>query len=266
MIQSHLKDGIIERCYFLKTMKGKVKNHMKKKLTALLLIALMAFAVAACGTDETATDTEATDAEVTEITYESIYDEYSQKIKDAAPGLVEEYNKDAADKAGDINALAELSNTKIEKLAEISVEGTEKMAELMLKNGDSEDVYTEWANKLNDVYMEESQQITDAYMSSVTGQQNNKKNDRPRGPVGNGRSTKHTIAFKGAFMPFYSIKYKRRCQLLCRKQKSCRRECGVARHPSMAKEDPSPHGPKEKPNSWLWNGRKEDEKKEGRRI
>ena len=40
----------------------------------------------------------------------------------------------------------------------------------MLKNGDSEDVYTEWANKLNDVYMEEAQQITDAYMSSVTGQ------------------------------------------------------------------------------------------------
>jgi len=69
-----------------------------------------------------------------EVTCQSILDEYSQKIKDATPGLVEEYNTESAGKAGDINALAEISTAKIEKLAEISAEGTEKMAELMLTN------------------------------------------------------------------------------------------------------------------------------------
>ena len=140
---------------------------MKKKLTALLLIALMAFAVAACGTDETATDTEATEAEVTEVTYESILEEYTQKIEDAIPELVEEYNAEAADLNGDTTALALLCTEKIEKLGEICTEGTEKMAELKIKNGDTEDTYTEWAEKLNSVYLEQSKEITKVYTDTA---------------------------------------------------------------------------------------------------
>lgn len=41
------------------------------------------------------------------------------------------------------------------------------MAELKLKNGDTDEVYKEWAEKLNSVYQEQAQQITDAYMDSA---------------------------------------------------------------------------------------------------
>lgn len=138
---------------------------MKKILTALLALGII-FSFAACGSEGATEDAASTEPTVT---YESIYDEYAQKIKDATPRLIEEYNNEAAEKAGDINALAEFSNAKIEKLAEISNEGIEKMAELMFKNGDSDETYTEWANKLTDVYMDEAQKITDEYMNSATG-------------------------------------------------------------------------------------------------
>lgn len=107
---------------------------------------------------------------VADTIYQEILDEYTKKIQEATPGLIEEYNTEAASKSGDINALAEISNAKISKLAEISNEGIEKMASLMLKNGDESSVYEEWAGKLTNVYMEQSQQITDAYMSSAVPQ------------------------------------------------------------------------------------------------
>ena len=142
---------------------------MKKRLLTMLLAGAMVLSLAACGgsgaNKETtaSTEPEATEA-VTEATgtYQDILDEYSQKLKDAVPGIVEEYNTEAEALDGDLTALADLSTKKVEKLAEISVEGTEKMAELKLKNGDSDEVYNEWADKLNAVYEEQAQQITDA--------------------------------------------------------------------------------------------------------
>ena len=159
---------------------------MKKKMVALLLASFMAFSITACEGNDTSEEvqTETTTgegAEVTEsesetaessdleeITYQSILDDYTKQIQDATPGLVEEYNTESADKTGDIEALAELSNSKVEKLAEICNEGVQKMAELMLKNGDDQETYEEWAGKLQDVYTEYSTQITDAYTSSTT--------------------------------------------------------------------------------------------------
>ena len=136
-----------------------------KKIAVILLVLMMCLGFAACGGDsgETAND-EATEAPAT---YQSILDEYTKKIQDAVPGLLEEYNTEAAEKAGDIQALAELSNDKISKLAEISNEGIEQMAELMYDNGDEYETYEEWANKLTDVYMTESEKITNAYMDSA---------------------------------------------------------------------------------------------------
>ena len=49
----------------------------------------------------------------TNDSYQSILDEYTQKITEAAPQLVDEFNEEAAGKNGDINALAELSNSKV---------------------------------------------------------------------------------------------------------------------------------------------------------
>lgn len=159
---------------------------MKKKLVTLILAGAMAFSVVACGgnsgsgsaTEETQIEENTEDTEVEsenaessdseEVTYQSILDDYTKQIQDATPGLVEEYNTESADKAGDIEALAELSNSKVEKLAEICNEGVEKMAELMLKNGDDQETYEEWAGKLQDVYTEYSTQITDAYTNSAS--------------------------------------------------------------------------------------------------
>ena len=145
-----------------------------KKLFGMIFVLVIMFAFAACGgskdgqdTTETTGDNATTEAKAT---YESILEEYSQKLIDATPGLVEEYNAEAAEKAGDVNALAELFYEKVEKLAEINAEGTEKMAGLMLDNGDSQDVYMEWAEKLNDVYMKQAEQITDAHMNPGAGE------------------------------------------------------------------------------------------------
>lgn len=156
---------------------------MRKKLVALMLVGAMAFSMASCGgsdeaesaaeetqveenTESKSEDAESSDSE--EVTYQSILDDYTKQIQDATPGLVEEYNTESADKAGDIEALAELSNSKVEELAEICNEGVEKMAELMLENGDDQETYEEWAGKLQDVYTEYSAQITDAYTNSAT--------------------------------------------------------------------------------------------------
>lgn len=158
---------------------------MKKKLVTLILAGTMAFSMTACGGSDEAepaeeetqveesaevTESESETAEssdLEEVTYQSILDDYTKQIQEATPGLVEEYNTESADKSGDIEALAELSNSKVEKLAEICNEGVEKMAELMLKNGDDQETYEEWAGKLQDVYTEYSAQITDAYTSST---------------------------------------------------------------------------------------------------
>lgn len=153
---------------------------MKKIFTVVLLALLICLGTVGCGTSETTKQTTPPSETVTtqsvtetasadESSYQSIYDEYTQKLKDAAPALVKEYNDEAAAKAGDINALATLSNAKITKLAEICNEGVEKMASLKLKNGDSNDTYMDWAGKLQNVYTEQGQLITNAYMASAQG-------------------------------------------------------------------------------------------------
>ncbi len=158
---------------------------MKKKILAVFMATMMSVSVAACGSSGGSADAEAT-PEVTEeaeakpeateeaesegeTTYQSILDDYTKQIQDATPGLVEEYNTESADISGDLEALAELSNSKVEKLAEICNEGVGEMAELMNKNGDEYETYEDWAGKLQDVYMEYSTQITDAYTDSASG-------------------------------------------------------------------------------------------------
>lgn len=102
-------------------------------------------------------------------TFEELFEEYSQKLRDSTPTLIDEYNAESANNDDGIEGLAELSNEKIEKLAAISTEGVSKMAALMYQSSDNTiDEYEEWASKLQDVYMEEAQKITQAYMDSAT--------------------------------------------------------------------------------------------------
>ena len=100
--------------------------------------------------------------------YQSILDEYSEKLKAATPGLIEEYKAEAANNTSGLEGLAQLSNEKIEELAAIANDGVAEMAKVMYKTGSgSYDEYEEWASKLYDVYMDEASKITDAYMDSA---------------------------------------------------------------------------------------------------
>lgn len=61
--------------------------------------------------------------------YEDVYGEYSQKIIDATPTLIDEFKAEADASDGQIDSLAEISNKKVEKLAAIANEGVEKNGE-----------------------------------------------------------------------------------------------------------------------------------------
>ena len=127
---------------------------------------------AAASTEEAAEAAEADSSSISAAgyaSYEEIYDDYSQRIIDATPGLVEEFNTEAAEHSGDIDALAELCNDKIGELAEIEVEGTETMAAFMYANysDDAYDEYESWAGELYEVYEEYAGQITDAYLDAA---------------------------------------------------------------------------------------------------
>ncbi|MGB7365714.1 hypothetical protein [Carnobacterium jeotgali] len=100
--------------------------------------------------------------------YQGILDDYTKKLKEAAPILVEEYNAEYPSNQNGLEGLAELSNDKISKLAELSNEGVSEMADVHFTNGSGKyEDYEAWAGKLMEVYMTEAEQITDAYMNSA---------------------------------------------------------------------------------------------------
>lgn len=139
------------------------KGLFAKGLFAFILAAVVALLLAGCSGGASEKKAE----EPKEVTYESILEDYTAQLKEQAPVLVDEYKAEAKEKAGDIAALAELSNAKIAKLAETCDAGIGKMAELMQKNGDEYSTYEEWSLKLMDVYTDQAQLITDAYMVSA---------------------------------------------------------------------------------------------------
>lgn len=139
------------------------KGLFAKGLFAFILAAVVALLLAGCSGGASEKKAE----ELKEVTYESILEDYTAQLKEQAPVLVDEYKAEAKEKAGDIAALAELSNAKIAKLAETCDAGIGKMAELMQKNGDEYSTYEEWSLKLMEVYTDQAQLITDAYMASA---------------------------------------------------------------------------------------------------
>lgn len=105
---------------------------------------------------------------ISSSSYEDIYNEYSKKITDASPKLIEEYKKEAASNTNGIEGLAEIANSKVEQLAELDAEGTEAMVQFMYTKGagNYED-YEAWATKLYEVYNTEATKIYNEYMASV---------------------------------------------------------------------------------------------------
>ena len=100
--------------------------------------------------------------------YQSILDWYTQKIKEATPGLIAEYKAEAERNTSGLNGLAVLCNDKVSKLAEIEMDGVKEMAELYLRSGSGKySEYEEWAEKLDAVYSDEAEKIWNAYMESA---------------------------------------------------------------------------------------------------
>ncbi|SFQ25673.1 hypothetical protein SAMN02910358_01293 [Lachnospiraceae bacterium XBB1006] len=103
---------------------------------------------------------------VEDATYQSIYDDYTDKMEKAVPGLVRAYRSEASGVA-DINRLAEICNTKISSLAKICTAGMEKMARLMYASGDDYETYEGWATELQETYNDLAQEIMDEYLDSA---------------------------------------------------------------------------------------------------
>ena len=145
-----------------------------KRLTTLLLVMLMLASImtmvmGCSNTELSSNDVTSKIEELVFGSYEDILNEYSKKLRDATPKLIEEYNEEAKNNQDGLMGLATICNEKVSKLAEISVEGTQEMAKLHLKKGSgSYDEYSEWAEKLNDVYTEEAGKIQNAYMNSAS--------------------------------------------------------------------------------------------------
>lgn len=98
--------------------------------------------------------------------YQSILDEYTEKMEKAVPGLVSEYRSESSG-ISDIESLAKICNEKVGKLASICNEGVGEMAKLMNSSGDSYSTYESWAGKLMDQYTDIAQEIQDAYLDSA---------------------------------------------------------------------------------------------------
>ena len=120
---------------------------MKKVLSRGLVVMLVILSLAGCGNGQT---------------YDGVLKEYTAKIEEVTPTLVEEFKTETSGMTN-VTRLAEISNAKIQKLAEISTQGIGEMAEIKLKNNDDNSVYEEWAQKPTDVYEREAKKITDEY-------------------------------------------------------------------------------------------------------
>lgn len=122
------------------------------------------------GSDGTVSEstTTATTSEYDSSSYQSILNEYTEKIKAAIPTLIAEYKAEAANNTNGLTGLVEIAKSKISKLAEIEAEGIGKLADLY-SNTDSGKYseYEEWAKKLFEVYSAEAQKILDACKNSI---------------------------------------------------------------------------------------------------
>lgn len=103
-----------------------------------------------------------------EKTYEGIYEEYSQKMREATPGIVAEYQEEAEQNENGLNGLEEIYYEKSSELEKIGLKGRDEMSKLYeYSDEDTDDKYTEWVEKLYDVYSEENDKISNVYLEEA---------------------------------------------------------------------------------------------------
>ena len=173
----------------------------KKVLIGLGIFIVLIVVIGSCNEDEDATEPDVVESEVIESTpiptdadintstdivekaeeetntsksndltsgYQAILDEYTIKLQNATPGLIDEYYAEAANNTAGLQGLATICNNKVSVLAGICNEGVSKMATYYYNHGSgSYDEYESWGTKLYDVYMIEAGKIQDAYMNSA---------------------------------------------------------------------------------------------------
>lgn len=100
--------------------------------------------------------------------YKAIFDEYSEKLREATPKLAQEYIKEAKDNQKGIEGLAAIYYSKVEDLAAISYAGTEKLAEALMENSSGKyEEYEDWGKQLYSVYEEEANKLYKEYSKSI---------------------------------------------------------------------------------------------------
>ena len=177
----------------------------KKVLIGLGIFIVLIVVIGSCNEDEDATEPDAVESEVIESTpiptdtktdadintstdnveeaeeetntsksndltssYQAILNEYTIKLQNATPGLIDEYYAEAVNNTAGLQGLATICNNKVSVLAGICNEGVSKMATYYYNHGSgSYDEYESWGTKLYDVYMIEAGKIQDAYMNSA---------------------------------------------------------------------------------------------------
>ena len=177
----------------------------KKVLIGLGIFIVLIVVIGSCNEDEDATESDVVESEVIESTpiptdtktdadintstdnveeaeeetntsksndltssYQAILNEYTIKLQNATPGLIDEYYAEAVNNTAGLQGLATICNNKVSVLAGICNEGVSKMATYYYNHGSgSYDEYESWGTKLYDVYMIEAGKIQDAYMNSA---------------------------------------------------------------------------------------------------
>lgn len=118
--------------------------------------------------DNVTAEEDSPDNMTAEEEYQFILNNYTEKLKNATPTLINEYNDEAASNSNGLTGLAEIANSKVSDLADITMEGTQEMAKVMFGKGTgSYSEYESWVQKLTDVYISEAQKISNVYLNSA---------------------------------------------------------------------------------------------------
>lgn len=96
------------------------------------------------------------------ISYKSIFDEYSAKLKTATPKLIKELHEEAEVNELGIWGLSLVLKQKTDSLSQIYFEGAAKMAKGLYEQGfGKENEYSDYLQKLEDIWDKEMQKIQD---------------------------------------------------------------------------------------------------------
>lgn len=100
--------------------------------------------------------------------YQSIFDEYSAKLRNTTPRVVAEFNAEYPALNGDINAISNLLIQKIDIMATIVNEGVGEMAKVHIYyDPDNYSTYESWAFRLMDVYIDECDALWEAFYNAM---------------------------------------------------------------------------------------------------